>query len=80
MYCVHCGAPRKGGDPTCEFCGVVFGKQVDAPLQHGGLPSNVMEALRAGNKIGAIKLYREATGLGLKESLDAIEAFERKLR
>lgn len=32
------------------------------------------EALRAGNKIEAIKLYRAATGLGLKEAKDAIDA------
>jgi ribosomal protein L7/L12 len=31
------------------------------------------EALRAGNKIEAIKLYREHTGLGLKEAKDAVE-------
>ena len=30
--------------------------------------------LEAGSKIGAIKLYREFTGQGLKESKDAIEA------
>lgn len=31
-------------------------------------------ALASGNKIEAIKLLREATGLGLRESKDAIEA------
>jgi ribosomal protein L7/L12 len=30
-----------------------------------------------GNKIEAIKLYREATGVGLKEAKDAVEAIER---
>lgn len=33
----------------------------------------LQSALRAGNKIEAIKLYREKTGLGLKEAKDAIE-------
>ena len=32
------------------------------------------ESLRAGNKIEAIRLYRAATGLGLKEAKDAIDA------
>jgi len=36
----------------------------------------VVELVRAGNKIGAIKLYREITGMGLKESKDAVEAIE----
>jgi ATP-dependent Clp protease ATP-binding subunit ClpC len=31
---------------------------------------------RAGNKIQAIKLYRQITGLGLKESKDAVDAME----
>lgn len=40
----------------------------------------ISDALRGGNKIEAIKLYREATGLGLKESKDAVEALEVDLR
>lgn len=35
----------------------------------------VQRELDAGNKIAAIKIYREATGLGLKESKDAIESW-----
>ncbi len=31
------------------------------------------EALRAGNKIEAIRLYRAATGFGLEEAKDAID-------
>jgi len=33
--------------------------------------------LAQGNKIAAIKIYREVTGVGLKEAKDAIEAIER---
>jgi ribosomal protein L7/L12 len=33
----------------------------------------ILAALRKGNKIEAIKIYRNVTGLGLKESKDAIE-------
>jgi ribosomal protein L7/L12 len=33
----------------------------------------ILAAMRKGNKIEAIKIYRNATGLGLKESKDAIE-------
>ena len=40
----------------------------------------ITTALRAGNKIEAIKLYREATGFGLKESKDEVEAIEAGLR
>jgi len=40
----------------------------------------VYDALFSGNKIIAIKLHREFTGEGLKESKDFIEALERDLR
>ena len=38
------------------------------------------DALLAGKKIQAIKLYRDLTGEGLKESKDAIEELEQSLR
>jgi hypothetical protein len=36
----------------------------------------IKELLRQGQKIEAIKLYRQQTGLGLKEAKDAVEAIE----
>ena len=47
-----------------------------AALNTGELPATAVEALRRGNKIEAIKCYREATGEGLKESKEAVEAYE----
>lgn len=38
------------------------------------LPDNVQQAMRSGNKIEAIKLLREQTGLGLKEAKEWVEA------
>ena len=40
------------------------------------LSPQIQEALRRGNKIEAIKLYREMTGVGLAEAKDAIEKGE----
>jgi ribosomal protein L7/L12 len=40
------------------------------------LPPNVAQALQAGNKIEAIRLLREQTGMGLKECKDAVDAAE----
>jgi ribosomal protein L7/L12 len=40
----------------------------------------VTEWLRKGNKLEAIKAYREATGQGLKEAKDAVEEMERRMR
>ena len=41
------------------------------------LPPDVLELLKAGNKIEAIKQLRGMTGLGLKEAKDWIESYER---
>ena len=40
----------------------------------------VQEALRRGNKIEAIKIYRELTGVGLAEAKQAIERAEQRNR
>jgi len=42
--------------------------------------AQIKEALYANRKIEAIKLYRDATKLGLKESKDAIDALDAELR
>ena len=53
--------------------------QLDAagmPSADGGYP-DVVEAIRNDQLIVAIKLYREHTGVGLKEAKDAVEALAR---
>ncbi|MCE9546271.1 MAG: ribosomal protein L7/L12 [Planctomycetia bacterium] len=40
----------------------------------------ICEALFAGKKIEAIKLYRELSGQGLRESKDFVEGLEARLR
>lgn len=49
---------------------------VDA--QPVGLPGDFYAALQAGKMINAIKIYREVTGVGLKEAKDAVEAIARQ--
>ena len=41
------------------------------------LPTAVIGAIKAGRKIDAIKLLREARGLGLKEAKHAVDAYIR---
>lgn len=41
--------------------------------------TEALQWLRKGNKIEAIKAYREHTGVGLKEGKDAVDALERTL-
>ena len=87
--CPNCGAPldyTSGGAPTirCPFCNnsVIVpaelrdhttGTDGAVTLQPGQL-RDIADLVRAGNKIGAIKLYRAAFNVGLKEAKDAVEA------
>jgi ribosomal protein L7/L12 len=60
--------------------------KLDALLKHSGIsfddqsnvPSGVLEALRRGQKIEAIRLYRESTHSGLKEAKERVEEIERE--
>jgi len=53
-------------------------------LSMGNMPEEdakkMTELIFAGQKIAAIKMYKEATGLGLKESKQFIDALEKQLR
>jgi pantothenate kinase-related protein Tda10 len=58
--------------------------KVDLLLEHAGLANKykvgvqqeVLEALRRGDKIDAIKCYREATGAGPAEAKEKVEAIQ----
>lgn len=60
--------------------------KVDALLKHGGVdfdpyrdvPPAVREALDRGETIMAIKRFREATGVGLKEAKDFVDEVRRR--
>ena len=45
---------------------------------YANLPREVAEALRSGERIKAIKLYMQSTGVGLKEANDFIKEFQRR--
>jgi large subunit ribosomal protein L7/L12 len=50
-----------------------FGGGFGDPLPGADEDPRVIELLQAGQKIQAIKLYCELTGVGLKEAKDAVE-------
>lgn len=60
--------------------------KLDALLKHQGvrfdpysdLPGPVLDALRRGKKIEAIKEYRVATGAGLKDAKEFVEELQRR--
>ena len=61
--------------------------KLDAVMAHGGVrfdplsdvDPSVANALAQGETILAIKRYREATGVGLKEAKDAVEELRRRM-
>ena len=50
------------------------------PNSDPALSPQIQEALRRGNKIEAIKLYREMTGVGLAEAKDIIDRAEQFIK
>ena len=60
--------------------------KVDALLKHSGIefdayhdvPADVREALERGETILAIKRFRQATGVGLKEAKEFVEEIRRR--
>jgi Ribosomal protein L7/L12 C-terminal domain len=46
--------------------------------QDDALPPAMYDLIARGKKIEAIKIYREATGVGLKEAKDAVDAIARR--
>lgn len=43
---------------------------------HANLPAGVLDALRAGQKIEAIRLYRQATGVDLKTAKEFVDGLK----
>ena len=64
MQNLSSAAPTAGGAGTDRW-----GRPVDS-----GLSKEVVRLATSGNKIAAIKLYRELTGVGLREAKDAVDA------
>ncbi|MDQ3798274.1 MAG: hypothetical protein M3384_02385 [Acidobacteriota bacterium] len=92
IKCPSCSAPLEfDGDrvETCEFCGskVIMSPSSDVRnetsfgfgelLGQAQKLKEVLHLARAGNKIAAIKLYRETFGVGLADAKDAVERLER---
>lgn len=74
--CQHCGAwlEQKIGD-NVSVTGQPSEETAGPPT---GMEAEVLGLMSGGQKIEAIKLYREKTGVGLKEAKDAVEALAAK--
>jgi ribosomal protein L7/L12 len=78
--CENCGAGVTSGAVVCAYCGTTF---VAAAPGVAGPPSGanpeLVRLIRAGQKIEAIRVYRQGKTCGLKEAKDAVEALEQTL-
>jgi hypothetical protein len=82
LKCGYCGnsvaLPQPLRSPVSHgnFATSSTGFDLNSMVGQAARIKEVVELAHAGNKIEAIKLYREITGMGLKESKDAVEAIE----
>ena len=73
---IHMGAPLYRIEAKLDL----LLKQANIKFDpYANLPGEIAEAVRAGQKIQAIKLYRQSSGVGLKEAKDFIEEFQRRV-
>ncbi|WP_433219806.1 ribosomal protein L7/L12 [Dactylosporangium sp. CS-047395] len=76
---------RRGEDPQTARRLATIERKLDLIMDQLGIvepepevDAMVLEELRQGRKIQAIKRYREITGLGLKDAKDEVEALGRR--
>ena len=75
-FCDHDNLP---GAQSCENCRAIRAWSTEPQstrCRRTTWISRLRDLLAVGRRIEAIKLYREATGVGLKEAKDAVEVFE----
>jgi ribosomal protein L7/L12 len=69
--CPACNRDVSPSDERCSFCGASL---VDDGSRE--FENELRALLQQGNKIQAIKLFRERTGADLRQAKEAVEAFE----
>jgi ribosomal protein L7/L12 len=72
--CAQCGLENVEGTPICRECGATLSLATDAEVADVSADdARVVELIREGKKIAAIKVYRECHGVGLAEAKAAVE-------
>ncbi|MGA9997106.1 MAG: hypothetical protein WBP93_16935, partial [Pyrinomonadaceae bacterium] len=83
MSCPYCSntvllpEELRGGASVQSSAGAPAGNAFGSMIEQAMHLAEVGRLIQVGNKIGAIKLYRETFGVGLKEAKDAVEKMER---
>jgi hypothetical protein len=75
---MFCETPVVETATHCSHCGAALSPSVDVPsppvAAESGDDADLVELLRRGEKITAIKRYRERTGCDLRGAKEAVEA------
>ena len=78
--CRHCGGLNAADATQCEKCGATVAPAAES--ENTAVPpstdlsphdAELVALLRAGRTIEAVKLHRQATGIGLKEAKDYVQ-------
>jgi ribosomal protein L7/L12 len=79
--CPFCDHKNPPGATHCASCCAELPSELDAEIDPTAAQQSPFEGLAvllaSGQKIRAIELYRQRTGVGLKQAKDAVEAYER---
>src|SRR5258708_3239242 len=73
--CARCQEPVAADAERCPKCGAWLSQTAEASEPNrDSFEDSIRMLMNSGRKIGAIKLYREQTGVGLAEAKAAVEA------
>jgi ribosomal protein L7/L12 len=76
--CPFCSEMNPAGVEVCQKCGNPLPREEATAGEPTALDQQILELLKSGKTIEAIKVYRSQTGQGLKEAKDAVEALAAK--
>ena len=74
VKCGACGAVITQAVTNCNYCGAALVNLEDKnPVQNIGIDPKILELLKTGKFLEAVKTYKEQSGLGLKESKEYVD-------
>jgi ribosomal protein L7/L12 len=76
--CPFCNEENPAEAEVCKKCGNAIPREEPAEGEPDEFERELLELLKGGRKIEAIKVYRAKMGQGLKEAKDAVEALAAK--
>lgn len=80
LKCPACGAIVTGEGNFCNYCGakLILPEEKD-PVPDKDTDKQIVQLLKEGNFLEAVKRYKDNSGKGLKESKDHVDEVARKL-